>query len=102
VDWVVTPRRPPPASPRGRWPAPATRPSLKAHPHQPLQPAPGLARQRPPGPRPGRRRRLRLVRLQPRHGRRRDPAPAAQAQPRAGLIGPRPRAPPATGTGRAG
>jgi hypothetical protein len=61
-----------------------------AHAHQPVQPAPHLAG---PGPRgAGRRgrRRLRLGRLDRRDARRRDPAPAAGAQPRAGRGAQRP------------
>ncbi len=59
----------PQARPRGR--------AEEAHADEPLQPAPGVARQRTQGARRGGGRRLRLGRLHARDARRRDPAPPA-------------------------
>ena len=67
----------------GRQTRPRGRPQ-EAHPDQPLQRPPRLARPRPQGARRRRRRRLRLARLHPRDARRRNPPPPAGAEPGTG------------------
>ena len=63
----------------GRQTRPRSRPQ-EAHPDQPLQRPPRLARPRPQAARPGRRHRLRLARLLSGNARRRNPPPPAGAE----------------------
>ena len=63
----------------GRQTRPRSRPQ-EAHPDQPLQRPPRLARPRPQAARPGRRHRLQLARLLSGNARRRNPPPPAGAE----------------------